>query len=78
MWPFVPPSLPQATIEEVELLREIAVKSFTPAQIQIIEALRTPSVIQGGPPVPDLDLLYRQAPQAVEVSSPAEVSAVKV
>ena len=57
----------------------MAIKSFNPAQIQMIEALRSPSVIQGGPPLPDLDLLYsQQAPQAVEVGSPAEVAAIKV
>ena len=34
--------------EPIDLLRELAVKSFNPAQLQIIEALRAQVIVEGG------------------------------
>ena len=48
-----PPASPDSgsSLEPIDLLRELAVKSFSASQLQLIEVLRSHSVLKGGPQV---------------------------
>ena len=64
-----PPQAPETT----ELLRELAVRCFSPAEQQVLEALRSQSVTQGGPIPPEFSQLHT-GPQQQSQQSPRSSS----
>ena len=74
-----PPQAPETT----ELLRELAVRCFSPAEQQVLEALRSQSVTQGSPTPPEFSQLHTgpqqqsQQSQFVDVLGTVEVALLK-
>lgn len=75
-----PPQVPETS----ELLRELAVRCYSPAELQVLEALRSQSVVRGGPEPPGLSQLHtgpqqqqQQQQHVLDVLGTAEVALLK-